>query len=538
MDEAPLTLEKSFQLELLSDKNNSYSLEFNLNSCIEIIANQINNIINKSYSNKYSFEEIRETKYFLQFDTFSEILDEIKIRIDSNKIVIKENENKLIINVPLPSTKNKEIIFELNPIIKSNNERLNELTDLIIKLNTEMNKIKNENMQSKNEEIINLKNEIKQLNDKYNNLEKKEIQLNNENTQLKKEINNFKDKETQLKSSNDQIIIDINFLKSENTQLKNEANELKNNNNQLKNEVDKLKNEVTQLKNKNTLLENEINQFKNDNIQSSDESASPESDENASPEFDKFGRKSDIRLKDRDVLQENVLGGYKGIQTQITYNNNFPKNKFNEFKKDNIGFKNKNIFQESESNKYKNNTIELKYMQGRKIITNLNSKILNGNKIYNKRLKNWIRSSRKIKAELLYRLSKNGNSISKFHELCDDKGRTLTLFHVIDGNIVGIYTPSSWDSGSSWKNDKNTFIFNLTKNQKCKKVNISRSIFCGFLCGPLAVGFGSDKSMKTIIHYGDDINEYFDNGSEILPSNNQKKEYDLIETEVYKIIIE
>jgi len=416
MDEGPLTLEKSFQLELLSDKNNSYSLEFNLNSCIEIIANQINNIINKSYSNKYSFEEIRETKYFLQFDTFSEILDEIKIRIDSNKIVIKENENKLIINVPLPSTKNKEIIFELNPIIKSNNERLNDLTDLIIKLNTEMNKIKNENMQSKNEEIINLKNEIKQLNDKYNNLEKKEIQLNNENTQLKKEINNFKDKETQLKSSNDQIIIDINFLKSENTQLKNEANELKNNNNQLKNEVDKLKNEVTQLKNKNTLLENEINQFKNDNIQSSDESASPESDENASPEFDKFGRKSDIRLKDRDVLQENVLGGYKGIQTQITYNNNFPKNKFNEFKKDNIGFKNKNIFQESESNKYKNNTIELKYdnyllkkgfnryknnnkelknnmsqfsilnsyMQGKKIITNLNSKILNGNKIYNK----------------------------------------------------------------------------------------------------------------------------------------------------------
>jgi len=138
----------------------------------------------------------------------------------------------------------------------------------------------------------------------------------------------------------------------------------------------------------------------------------------------------------------------------------------------------------------------------------------------------------------LYRLSKNGNSISKFHELCDDKGRTLTLFHVIDGNIVGIYTPSSWDSVSSWKNDKNTFIFNLTKNQKCKKVNISRSIFCGFLCGPLAVGFGSDKSIKTIIHYGDDINEYFDNGSEILPSNNQKKEYDLIETEVYKIIIE
>ena len=99
MDEAPLTLEKAFQLELLSDKNNSYSLEFSLNSCIEIIANQINNIINKSYSNKYSFEEIRETKYFLQFDTFSEILDEIKDRINNNKIIIKENDSKLILNL-------------------------------------------------------------------------------------------------------------------------------------------------------------------------------------------------------------------------------------------------------------------------------------------------------------------------------------------------------------------------------------------------------------------------------------------------------
>ena len=42
--------------------------------------------------------------------------------------------------------------------------------------------------------------------------------------------------------------------------------------------------------------------------------------------------------------------------------------------------------------------------------------------------------------------------------------------------------------------------------------------------------------MKSISLYADDINEYFDKG--ILPSNNQTKEYDLIETEVYKITIE
>ena len=176
MEEVQLTSEKSFKIELSSDKNNTYSLEFNLNSCIEIIANQINNIINKSYSNKYSFEEIRETKYFLQFDTFSEILDEIKDRIYYNKIIIKENENKLVLNITSPD--NKEIIFELNEIIENNNDRLNELTDLIMKLNTKINNIKNE-------EISKLKKEI-------NNMRNKEVQLTNDNTQLKNDINLLK----------------------------------------------------------------------------------------------------------------------------------------------------------------------------------------------------------------------------------------------------------------------------------------------------------------------------------------------------------
>ena len=44
--------------------------------------------------------------------------------------------------------------------------------------------------------------------------------------------------------------------------------------------------------------------------------------------------------------------------------------------------------------------------------------------------------------------------------------------------------------------------------------------------------------MKSMKHWAYDINNYFDNGSEILPSNNQAKTYDLIEVEVYKIVIE
>ena len=388
MEEVQLTSEKSFQIELSSDKNNSYSIEFNLNNYIEITANQINNIIHKSYSNKYSFEGIREAKYFLQFDTFSEILYEIKDIIDNNEIILKENDNILILNIPLPD--DQEIIFELNPIIKNNNDRLDELTDLIIKLNTEINNIKDE-------EIANLKREI-------NDMKEKEVLLTNDNTQLKN---------------------DINLLKKENNQLNKDNAQLKNNETQLKEEITELKEKL------------------------------------------------------------NIL------------------------------------------------------WETRRYITNLDSKIINENKEYNESLKNWIDPSKKIKAELLYRLSENGDNKKTFHELCDNKGPTLTLFHVNDGNIIGIYTPLDLDSNSLWKNDMDTFIFNLNKNQKYKKLKEDCSIYCMFSYGPYTAGFGCDhnNSMKSIIHLGNDINKYYDKGSEILPCNNQEKVYDLIETEVYKIMI-
>ena len=106
---------------------------------IEITTVQKNDIIKKSYSGKYSFEEIRDNKYFLQFNSLDVIFDELKDRMYNNQLIIKENRNNIYKNIPLP--KNKEWVFELTPFIKINNERLNELTKLIIKLKAEMDNI-------------------------------------------------------------------------------------------------------------------------------------------------------------------------------------------------------------------------------------------------------------------------------------------------------------------------------------------------------------------------------------------------------------
>ena len=151
------------------------------------------------------------------------------------------------------------------------------------------------------------------------------------------------------------------------------------------------------------------------------------------------------------------------------------------------------------------------------MINNLDSKIIKENEKYNETLKQWINPSKKIKAKLLYRLSENGDKFSTFHKLCDDKGPTLTLFHVNDGNIVGIYTPLFWESpifGNVLKKSTDIFIFNLNKNQKYKNLKNNGTIGCDRSHGPHTSDFGyyGMNSMRSIKHWANKINNHYDNG--------------------------
>ena len=58
--------------------------------------------------------------------------------------------------------------------------------------------------------------------------------------------------------------------------------------------------------------------------------------------------------------------------------------------------------------------------------------------------------------------------------------------------------------------------------------------------GPCTIYLGCNgvNSMRPIKHKANEINEYYDKGSEILPSNNDERVYKLIEIEIYKIMIE
>ena len=126
----------------------------------------------------------------------------------------------------------------------------------------------------------------------------------------------------------------------------------------------------------------------------------------------------------------------------------------------------------------------------------INSIIIGDNNNYNESLKNWINPKAFIRAEILYRLTRDGEEISTFHKLCDNKGETLTLMETEEGNKVGIFTPLSWDNQTGEKMDMETFIFNLNKCQKYKKYNNKKySIYCDNSFGPgyIALDFTIQK---------------------------------------------
>ena len=75
MDEInEIILEKSFKIELSTDKHNTYLIEFTIDNYINIVANLKYNNTHKLFFCKYSFVEIRENKYFLQFDSLNKYL--------------------------------------------------------------------------------------------------------------------------------------------------------------------------------------------------------------------------------------------------------------------------------------------------------------------------------------------------------------------------------------------------------------------------------------------------------------------------------
>ena len=101
--------------------------------------------------------------------------------------------------------------------------------------------------------------------------------------------------------------------------------------------------------------------------------------------------------------------------------------------------------------------------------------------------KEWLLSQLPQKAvslTLLFRGSTHGYSASRFHQLCDDKGPTITIIKSKANRVFGGFTQQSWDSKTRWNTDEKAFIFSIDRKQIYRVVKAQYAIFCHSNCGP------------------------------------------------------
>ena len=132
-------LEFKFDTEVSSNKGNNYLITFYTEIDNYLIINAINktDIFNKSFSNRFSTEKIKENKYMNMYDDLKEICNELSERIKINSLKIIEGIKTLIILISLPNAKIKEIKFELNEIQKNEKESIENLNKLVLEFKKE-----------------------------------------------------------------------------------------------------------------------------------------------------------------------------------------------------------------------------------------------------------------------------------------------------------------------------------------------------------------------------------------------------------------
>ncbi|CAG8561721.1 8567_t:CDS:2 [Racocetra persica] len=146
---------------------------------------------------------------------------------------------------------------------------------------------------------------------------------------------------------------------------------------------------------------------------------------------------------------------------------------------------------------------------------------------------------------LLFRNSLDGccHSYSKFHQKCDNKGKTIVIAKVTDdsdGNwVYGGYNPLDWNGNDVWKPTTESFLFILNKDDLRGGIisyvnDSSHAIYCNSDCGP-SFGEGPDFRISndgSNVTYG--VKSY--HNELILDNNNITPKLEITDYEVFQVV--
>jgi hypothetical protein len=142
--------------------------------------------------------------------------------------------------------------------------------------------------------------------------------------------------------------------------------------------------------------------------------------------------------------------------------------------------------------------------------------------------------------KLILRGSRDGFSVRKFHEICDNQPRTITVVKVrgID-KVLGGYNPVEWKSSGGYSSTKDSFIFSFENSVSIENyvlsrvVNESRAIWNSNILGPY---FGNHGNSDLAL-YGENFleNSYCRKSNYEKPIRETDKVFSVEEYEVFQV---
>ena len=88
-------------------------------------------------------------------------------------------------------------------------------------------------------------------------------------------------------------------------------------------------------------------------------------------------------------------------------------------------------------------------------------------------LKEWLpyKNKNNIKCKLIYDAKRDGDKVSTFHSLCDNKEATITIISTSNNKKIGGYLSKSFGGNKGNITDNNAFLFSLNYNEKYPSLN-------------------------------------------------------------------
>ena len=139
-------------------------------------------------------------------------------------------------------------------------------------------------------------------------------------------------------------------------------------------------------------------------------------------------------------------------------------------------------------------------------------------------LQNWISPKKYFRCKLVYNAKVDGDKLSTYHSLCDNKGPTLTIFTTNNNLILGGYLSISFDENSGWIHDENAFLFSFNPDEKYSSIDTTYTFYGGKDRGPTFGGYNieifdnflkNDKNKYNMNRVTFDFNKKYKNSKEI-----------------------